>query len=269
MQKVRKGVVPAAGLGSRLYPMSGIHPKEMLPIGDKPMIYYTVLEAALSGLEEIYVVINKYKDTLRQYLEGEGLIKDLREKAGKKGIPSPIIRFVEQPSPRGSGEAIYRTKEMVGEEPFALMMPDRILFGSYPALAQLIPVYERFKRDTLGILRVAEGQARGFGNVGILQVRQLEHEIVKVQGFSSKSKGTLLLEKGQTALKFAGMGIFMPHLFSYLEKIRGELEEWDDTPAIQAILRDRRVLGKILEGTGFDVGNPIGYRSANEMINKP
>ena len=110
--------------------MSGMHPKEMLLIGDKPMIYYTVLEAALSGLEEIYVVINKYKDALREYLEGEGLIKDLREQAGNKaGIRSPIIRFVEQPSPLGSGEAIYRTKGMVGEEPVAVMMPDRILFG--------------------------------------------------------------------------------------------------------------------------------------------
>ncbi len=246
--------------------MTGIHPKEMLPIGDKPMIYYTVLEAALSGLEEIYVVLNKYKDTLRHYLEGEGLSRDLREETEKKGLRSPVITFVEQPSPQGSGEAIYRTKGMVGEEPFALMMPDRILLGSYPALAQLIPVYERFKRDTLGILRLEEGQARGFGNVGILQVKQLEHGIVKVQGFSSKSKDPLLLERGQTALKFAGRGIFMPHLFSYLEKTGGGPEEWDDTHAIQAILRDRRVLGKVLEGTGFDVGNPIGYRSANEMV---
>jgi UTP--glucose-1-phosphate uridylyltransferase len=105
--------------------MAREYPKEMLPVGDKPMIYYTILEAALSGLGEIYVVINKGKDTLRQYLEGEALISDLREKAGGERIRSPIIRFVEQPSPRGSGDAIYRTKEMVGEEPFALMMPDR------------------------------------------------------------------------------------------------------------------------------------------------
>jgi UTP--glucose-1-phosphate uridylyltransferase len=268
MQQIRKGVVPAAGLGTRLYPMTGIHPKEMLPVGGKPMIYYTVLEAALSGLEEIYVVINKYKDPLRQYLVGKSLIKDLREKAGKKGLRFPVITFVDQPSPRGSGEAIYRTKAVVGEEPFALMMPDRIVLGSPPALAQLITVYERFKSDILGILRVAQGQARGFGNVGILQVRQLAHGIVEVQGFSSKLRAPLLLEKGQTALKFAGRGIFMPHLFSYLEKIGPELEQWDDTPAIQAILRDKRVLGKILEATGFDVGNPIGFRSANEMINK-
>lgn len=269
MQKVRKGVVPAAGLGTRLYPMSGIHPKEMLPIGDKPMIYYTVLEAALFGLEEIYVVINKYKHALRQYLEGEGLTQDLREKAGKKGIRSPIIRFVEQPSPRGSGEAIYRTKEMVGEEPFALMMPDRILFGPAPALHQISTTYEPGGIDVLGVLPVDARDSRGFGNVGILQVRHLEHGIVEVHGFSSKSKGALIPEEGRTFFKYAGRGIFGSHLFSYLEKIGGGPEEWDDTPAIQLILRNRRVLGKILEGTGFDVGNPIGYRLANEMVNKP
>lgn len=268
MQKVRKGVVPAAGLGTRLYPMTGIHPKEMLPIGDKPMIYCTLLEAALSGLEEIYVVINKYKDTLRQYLEGEGLIKDLQEKAGKKGIRSPIITLVDQPTPRGSGEAIYRTKRMMGEEPFAVMMPDRILFGPAPALHQITNAYERAGADVLGILPVDARDTRGFGNVGILQVGNLSHGIVEVHGFSSKSKEPLLPEEGKTVLKYAGRGVFGSHLFSYLEKIGSEHEEWDDTPAIQAILRDRRIFGKILEGTGFDVGNPIGYRSANERVTK-
>ncbi|MBW2078364.1 MAG: hypothetical protein JRI71_12600 [Deltaproteobacteria bacterium] len=267
MQKVRKGVVPAAGLGTRLYPMSRAYPKEMLLIGDKPMIYYTVLEAALSGMEEIYVVISKHKDTLRNYLEGEGLVKDLWENAGKKGVQPPVVRFVEQPLPRGSGEAIYGTKDMLAGEPFAVMMPDRILFGTAPALHQIIPVCERGVTDVLGVLAVDSKDARGFGNVGILEVEHVAHGIVEVHSFSSKSKAPLIPEEGQTFFKYAGRGIFGPHFFSYLEKTRGEPEEWDDTPAIQAMLRDRRVLGKILDGTGFDVGNPTGYRLANKRVN--
>lgn len=264
MKKVRKGVVPAAGLGTRLYPMAEVQPKEMLPIGGRPMIYYTVLETALSGLEEMYIVVNEGKDSLRRYLERGELDKDLQEEGEGHRIRSPHITFVDQPAPLGSGEAIYRTKEMVGEEPFALMMPDRLLFGSYPALTQMIPLYERFRHDTLGVLTLGAREAEGFGNVGILQATELEQRIVEIHGFSDKSEDPLILKEGETVLKFAGRSILGPHLFTYLERMRGGTEEWDDTPALQAMCRERRVIGKVLEGTGFDVGNLIGYRAANE-----
>ncbi len=187
MQKVKKGVIPAGGLGTRLYPMTKVQPKEMLPVRGRPMIYYTVFEAALSGLEEIYIVINERKDSLRHYLEWGELEKDLKEGGGGDRICSPHITFVDQPAPLGSGEAIYRTKEMVGEEAFALMMPDRLFFGSYPALTQMIPVYENFKQDILGVLALDAREAEGFGNVGILQATELEQGIVEIHGFSDKS----------------------------------------------------------------------------------
>jgi len=266
MQKVKKGVIPAGGLGTRLYPMTKVQPKEMLPIGGRPMIYYTVFEAALSGLEEMYIVINERKDSLRHYLEWGGLEKDLKEGGGGHRICSPHITFIDQPAPLGSGEAIYRTKEMIGEEPFALMMPDYVLFGSYPALAQMIPLYERFKQDIVGVNTLGAREAEGFGNVGILQATQLEQGIVEVHGFSGKSKDPLILGERETILKLAGRWILGPHLFSYLERVRGEKEEWDDAPALQAISQERMVIGKVLEGTGFDVGNPIGYRAAGYFV---
>jgi UTP--glucose-1-phosphate uridylyltransferase len=245
--------------------MTRANPKEMLPIGGRPMIYYTVLEAALSGLEELYVVVNNQKKALCRYLEGGGLEKDLQE--ANEGLTPPLITFVDQPVPLGSGEAIYRTREMIGQDPFALMMPDRIFIGSRPSLAQIIPTYERFHQDTLGILPVDAGQAKGFGNVGLLEVGQLDQGIVEIHGFSSKSKDPLVLEEGKTILKFAGRAIFGPHFFTYLEKTRATREEWDDTPAIKAMCQERKVLGKILEGTGFDVGNPIGYSAAHDQFN--
>jgi UTP--glucose-1-phosphate uridylyltransferase len=264
MQKVKKGVVPAAGLGTRLYPMAEVQPKEMLPIGGRPMIYYTVLEAALSGLEEMYIVVNEEKDSLCRYLEQGELDKDLQEEGEGHRICSPHITFVDQPAPLGSGEAIYRTKEMVGEEPFALMMPDRLLFGSYPALSQMIPVYERFRQDILGVLILGAREAEGFGNVGIVQATELEEGIVEIHSFSDKSEDPLILKEGETVLKNAGRSILGPHFFTYLNRMRDGIEEWDDTPALQAICQERKVIGKVLEGTGFDVGNPIGYRAANE-----
>jgi UTP--glucose-1-phosphate uridylyltransferase len=264
MQKVKKGVIPAAGLGTRLYPMTEAQPKEMLPIGGRPMIYYAVLEAALSGLEQIYIVINQRKDSLRQYLEGGGLEKDLQQEGGGQGISHLHITFVDQPFPLGSGEAIYRTREMTGEEPFALMMPDFLLFGSPPALAQMIPLCQRFKQNIVGVLSLGARDARGFSNVGVVQATQLEQGIVEVHSFSGKSKEPLLLQEGERILKLAGRWILGPHFFSYLERIKGNREEWDDATALQAMAHERKMIGKILEGQGFDVGNPLGYRAAKE-----
>jgi UTP--glucose-1-phosphate uridylyltransferase len=229
------------------------------------MIYYPILEAGISGLVELYVVVNSQKKSLCRYLEGGGLEKDLQK--ANEGLNPPYITFVEQPVPLGSGEAIYRTREMIGQDPFALMMPDRIFIGSRPPLAQIIPVYERFHQDTLGILQVDAGQASEFGNVGLLEVEQLDQGIVEIHGFSSKSKDPLILEQGKTIMKFTGRGILGPHFFTYLEKTRTPRGEWDDTPAIQVMCQERKVIGKVLEGTGFDVGNPIGYGAAHEQIN--
>jgi UTP-glucose-1-phosphate uridylyltransferase len=98
-------------------------------------------------------------------------------------------------------------------------------------------------------------------------VGNLSHGIVEIRSYSPKCKDPLVPEEGKTILKYAGRGVFGSHFFFYLEKTWCEQEEWDDTPAIQAMLRDRRVLGTIIEGTGFDVGNPMGYRLAEMMIN--
>lgn len=264
MQKVRKAVIPAAGLGNRLYPMTVEQPKEMLPIGGRPMIYYAVLEAALSGLEELYVVISRRKEPLRSYLEQGGLQKDLQQEERKERIHPPLMTFVDQPCPLGSGEAIYRTREMTGNEAFALMMPDFLLFGRHPALAQMIPLYEHFEHDTVGVLALGARETNGFSNVGVAQATRLEEGVVEVHSFSGKSQHPLILEDGETIFKLAGRWILGPHFFSYLERARGGMKEWDETPALLANAQHRKVIGKILEGRGFDVGNPIGYQSAKE-----
>lgn len=261
MPKIRKAVVPAAGLGTRLHPMTKGRPKEMLPIGARPMIYYAVREAALSGLEHLYLVINKGKPSLRQYLESERFKNDLGSK-----LTLPHIEFIDQPAPLGSGEAIYRTKEMIGEEPFALMMPDFLFFGSSPALSQMIPVYEWVRKDIVGVLTLGAKEAEGFGNVGIFHPTPWEKDIVVVRDLSKKVKDPLVLEEGETIYKTIGRCILGPHFFSYLEKVRPLQREWDDAPAFRAMCEERKVMGKILQGTGFDLGNPMGYRAAKEKI---
>lgn len=224
------------------------------------MIYHSVLEVARSGINDILIVINRRKKSLCEYLEQGGLLEDLK-KAPDVLIPLPHITLIDQPAPLGSGEAIYRAKDMIGDQPFALMMPDYIHLGSLPALSQMISVYEQFRHDTVGIVTLNSESAKGFGNVGMAETKDLGQGAVVVLSFSKKSKDPLLVEEGRAIQKLVGRWILGPHFFSYLERVR-EDKDWDDATALQALSREKKIIGKIPEGTGFDVGNPIGYRHA-------
>ena len=267
MQTIKKAVVPAAGLGTRLDILTKGRPKEMLSVGGRPMIYYTLHEAALSGLEHLYIVVNRRKPSLRRYLESKKWETDLQRETSANRLSVPRITFIDQPIPLGSGDAVYRTKEMIGQEPFALMMPDFLFLGSSPALTQMIPSYEQFKSDVVGVLPLGSTEAQGFGNVGILQPISVEEDVVEVHGISRKLKTPLMLENGKNVHKAIGRWILGPHFFSYLELVRPLEGEWDDAQALRALCKERKVMGKILEGAGFDVGNPIGYRAAKETFN--
>src|SRR4030042_5038867 len=250
-------------MGKRVQYLTHGLPKEMLPIGGKPMISYAIQEAAFCGLEEIYIVINERKDTLRRYLESEGLSRALLSEKQGQAISLPLLIFVDHPSPAGTGEAIYRTRALIGGEPFALMMPDFVFFGHPPALAQMVPLYERTGYDIVGLLPVRGREAQGFGNVGIVQGQGEEQGIVAIQGLSGKNPGSLILGEDERILKAVPYWILGPHFFDYLERTKAaDSGEWDDTPAFQLLCAERKVVGKILEGRGFDVGNPLGYAAA-------
>ncbi len=146
------------------------------------------------------------------------------------------------------------------------MMPDFIFFGSTPALGQMIPIYQRLERDTVGVLPLGAKEARGFGNVGIIEARQMEPGVLEVEGITGKLPGSLTLTEGKKVLKAVGRWILGPHFFSYLERTKGTGAEWDDTPALQMICEHKGAVGKILEGRGFDVGNPLGYQAAEAFL---
>jgi UTP--glucose-1-phosphate uridylyltransferase len=225
------------------------------------MISYAIQEAAFSGLEELYIIINNRKDTLRRYLESKDLQRDIRSEKQGRGCLCPQLTFVEQPLPAGSGDAIYRARELIGDEPFTLMMPDFVFFGDTHALGQLISLYERFGDDVVGILLLQGEETEGFGNVGIVQGEEEEPGVVAIRSMSGKVSGPLMLKEDKHILKAAPRWILGPHFFSYLERTKGE-RDWDDTPALQMLCTEREVRGKVLEGRGFDVGNPVGYEAA-------
>jgi len=265
MKRIRKGIIPAAGMGTRMQPLTQGLPKEMLLIGGRPMISYAIHEAALSGLKELYIVINKRKDALRRFLESGQVLKNVQAQEGE-GDNLPVqVTLVDQPTPAGSGEAIYQARELVGEEPFALMMPDFIFFGNTPALRQMIPLYERCACDIVSLSHLRGKEAEGFGDVGIVQGGEGEPGIVAVRDLSSKVSGPLILKEDEQILKAVPRWILGPHFFSYLERTKGE-GEWDDTPALQILCTEREVVGKVLIGRGFDVGNPVGFQAAEAFV---
>jgi UTP--glucose-1-phosphate uridylyltransferase len=261
IKQLRKAIIPAAGQGARVQEMAHGLPKEMLPIGGKPMISYAIQEAAHCHLDDIYIVINEHKAALRRYLESEDLPRAIQPKRQGQQISLPRLTFVDQPLPLGSGEAIFLTRSLIGEEPFALMMPDFVFFGDASALGQMISLYERFDKDIVGLIEVRGKEARGFGNVGIAQGQKLEPGVVEISGLSDKILGPLPLRGDEKILKAIARWIIGPHFFSYLERTKGK-GEWDDTPALQLICKEKKALGKILDGRGFDVGNPVGYEAA-------
>jgi len=248
-------------MGTRVQSLTHGLPKEMLPIGGKPMISYAIQEAALSGLEELYIIINKQKAALRQYLESADLAKAIRSDLQGPAMALPSLTFIDQPLSLGSGEAIFRAREFIGDEPFALMMPDFVLFGDTPALKQLILLHEQGGCDIVGLLPLLGKEAEGFGNVGIVQGQERESGVVAIHSLSDKMSTPLIFREEEYVLKAVPCWILGPHFFAYLEKTRGE-GEWDDTPALQMLCAEREVFGRILDGRGFDVGNPVGYEAA-------
>jgi UTP--glucose-1-phosphate uridylyltransferase len=262
IKQLRKAVIPAAGMGTRVQALTHGLPKEMLLIGGKPMISYAIQEAALCNLDEIFIVINEHKAALRRFLESEDLEKAIQPRRQGPQISLPSLTFVDQPLPLGAGEAIYRTRECIGDEPFALMMPDFIFFGHTPVLAQLVPLYERFNTDIVGLIEVRGKEAEGFGNVGIVEGQEREPGVLAINTLSDKLLGTLTLGEGEVVFKAVARWILGPYFFAYLERTKALDGEWDDTPALQMLCTERKVMGKILTGKGFDVGNPVGYAQA-------
>jgi len=219
------------------------------------MIYYTLREAVLSGVEEVYIVVSRRKGPLWRYLEGEWA-RDLEGQGGDL----PRLELIEQPEPKGSGEALWRVRELVENGPFAWMMPDFVLFGDRPPLVQMLEAFGRYGADVVGLLEITKGRERLFGNVGLVKGEFLSEGVMVIKDLSGKAPGTLPMG-GERVYKAVGRWILSPSIFPLLLQTRGK-GEWDDTPALQELCRRQRVLGVLLKGEGFDVGNLAGYRAA-------
>ena len=266
---VRKGIIPAAGLGTRVRAIAGDLPKELLTVAAKPLIGHAIEGLAASGIRQIGVVISPAKESIRQFLLGEPpqFLAPQLDAHLRVLLRACTFSFFVQQSPLGVADAVSLCRDFVDDEPFALVMPDNILLDGLPVVSQMIPFFSREPRNMLGALRLEAEQASRFGNVGILETEAISDEskkIVSVRRFSDKISSSLHIPAGESVLKNFGGSIFLPHFFDYIEKLRPHIEgELDDVPVVQAIIKEKKLLAVALEGNGFDVGNSAGYWAAN------
>lgn len=264
-QKIRKAVFPAAGLGTRFLPATKASPKEMLPLVDKPLIQYVVEEAVASGIESIIIVTGRDKSAIEDHFdisfELEHLLRERGKEESLKEVRaiSDMARFcyVRQREALGLGHAVLQAKDLVCDEPFAVMLSDDIMDSQTPALKQLIDVYEKYDGPVLGTMQV-KGEA--ISRFGALDVDEIEDGIYKVKDMVEKPA----FRDAPSDLAIIGRYILTPDIFGEIEGTKaGAIGEIQITDAMRSLLKKRPFYAVRLEGTRHDAGDKLGFLIAN------
>lgn len=260
-QKVRKAVFPAAGLGTRFLPATKASPKEMLPLVDKPLIQYVVEEAVASGIESVIIVTGRGKAAIEDHFDVSFELEKLLEERGKQAELTAMraisemarVSYVRQREALGLGHAVLQARELVGDEPFAVMLSDDIIDSETPALRQLLDVYEKYDAPVIGTMHVA-GEA--ISRFGVLDVEEIEDGIYKINDMIEKPP----LAEAPSDLAIIGRYVLTPDIFDEIEKTRpGAGGEIQFTDAMRSLLQRRPFYARRFEGTRYDAGDKLGF----------
>lgn len=259
--KVRKAIIPAAGLGTRFLPATKAMPKEMLPIVDKPTIQYIVEEAVASGIEDIIIVTGKGKRAIEDHFDNSfELEQNLLEK-GKFELLSEVqksskmvdIHYIRQKEARGLGHAVWCARKFIGDEPFAVLLGDDIVQASKPCLKQLIEQYERFNASIIGAQYVPDKEISRYG---IIDGKEFNKRLFSVSHLIEKP--TLI--DAPSNLAIMGRYILSPKIFEILDRIEpGAGGEIQLTDAIAQLNQHEAVYAYNFEGVRYDVGEKMGF----------
>ncbi|PEE78522.1 UTP--glucose-1-phosphate uridylyltransferase [Priestia megaterium] len=260
MKKVRKAIIPAAGLGTRFLPATKAMPKEMLPIVDKPTIQYIVEEAIESGIEDIIIVTGKGKRAIEDHFDyAPELESNLIEK-GKLEILEKVrqssnvdIHYIRQKEPKGLGHAVWCARNFIGDEPFAVLLGDDIVQAETPCLRQLMNEYEHTLSSVIGVQTVPDDQTHRYG---IVDPISNEGRRYQVNTFVEKPASG----SAPSNLAIMGRYVFTPEIFKFLEEQEiGAGGEIQLTDAIQKLNEIQRVFAYDFEGKRYDVGEKLGF----------
>lgn len=259
--KVRKAIIPAAGLGTRFLPATKAMPKEMLPIVDKPTIQYIVEEAVESGIEDIIIVTGKGKRAIEDHFDHSfELEQNLLEK-GKLDLLDEVrksskmvdIHYIRQKEPRGLGHAIWCARKFIGDEPFAVLLGDDIVRADKPCLKQMLEQYERFESSIIGVQWVSDEEVSRYG---IVDGKAIDNRVYNVKNLVEKPNR----EDAPSNLAIMGRYILSSEIFDILENQQpGAGGEIQLTDAIAQLNQYEEIYAYNFEGTRYDVGDKIGF----------
>ena len=262
--KVRKAIIPAAGLGTRFLPATKAQPKEMLPIVDKPTIQYIIEEAVASGIEEILIITGRNKKSIEDHFDKSVELEMELEKAGKqemldlvRGISDMVdIHYIRQKEPRGLGHAIHCAKSFVGNEPFAVMLGDDVVDSEVPCLKQLIDCFNEYKTTIFGVQTVSPENVNKYG---IIDGIPIENRVYKVKRLVEKPS----IEEAPSNIAILGRYIITPQIFEILENTKpGKGNEIQLTDALETLIKNEAMYAYDFEGRRYDVGDKLGFLEA-------
>ena len=259
--KIRKAVIPVAGLGTRFLPATKTVPKELLPIVDIPAIQYVVQEAVDSGISEVIFVTGRGKDSIEDHFDEIPELEQVLEERGQKEAVQNLRQIaamievvsVRQKKPLGLGHAVFCARDLVGDEPFAVLLSDDLIEAPVPCLRQLMEIFEEKRESVLALRRVPEDQVRRYG---IVQGKQLTKGLYEVENMMEKPQP----HETPSRLAIIGRYILRPEIFSLLENVTpGKGGEIQLTDGISQLARQRKVYGYEFEGEHYDIGDKFGF----------
>jgi UTP--glucose-1-phosphate uridylyltransferase len=267
MTTVRKAVFPAAGLGTRFLPATKAQPKEMLPLVDKPIIQYGVEEAVASGANNIILVTGRGKNAIEDHFDVSIELESFLESRGKKDQLAEIrkissmmnLAYVRQGEPLGLGHAVLVTRDLVGDEPFAVILADDVIDADPPATAQLIKVFERLNGPVLAVERVPRDQISSYGVIAIEPDDSLGDGVYRVRDLVEKPPR----EEAPSDLAIIGRYVLTPDLFPCLAATKSDRTgEIQLTNGLRELLKTRRIYACEVKGVRHDTGNKLGFLKA-------
>lgn len=263
--KVRKAIIPAAGLGTRFLPATKAQPKEMLPIVDKPTIQYIIEEAVASGIEDIIVVTGRNKRSIEDHFDRSIELELELERSGKSEMLQMVreisemanLHYIRQKEPRGLGHAILAASHFIGDEPFAVLLGDDVVISQKPCLGQMMEVYNEYQTSILGVQTVAHDQVNKYG---IIDGHMVDERIFKVDDMVEKPDQ----DEAPTDVAVLGRYIITPQIFPLLEtQDAGKGGEIQLTDALRRLAKEQPVYAYDFKGHRYDVGTKNGFIQAN------
>ncbi|AHF08107.1 UTP--glucose-1-phosphate uridylyltransferase GalU [Desulfitobacterium metallireducens] len=265
MRKIRKAVIPAAGLGTRFLPATKAQPKEMLPIVDKPTIQFIVEEAVNSGIEDIVIVTGRNKRAIEDHFDRSMELESFLKNGGKLELLDMVqdiarlvdIYYVRQKEALGLGHAIYCARKFIGDEPFAVLLGDDVIHSEVPCLRQMMNHYERYGASIVGVQQVPLEETSKYG---IVDGTEISDRLYSASDLVEKPQPE---ESPASRLAIMGRYILNPEIFDILERVEpGKGGEIQLTDGLRELLKTQEILAYNFEGRRYDVGDKLGFVQA-------